>query len=334
MSVYCTHTWFDVVIFFFFFKQKTAYEIYQCDWSSDVCSSDLQESTVVNVPGPYPATIKDAKNKVEVGKQYTYTITIESTGSADIGHLWVNDTLPYNLSYVSDTAAASPNFVSSTINSPDLYYEFSTLPVGDIITFDIVTFVGVMNASTITNTINVDYDDISGNMMPQVNASHNTIIERPIITVTKIVDKSSALPGDFLNYTIYFNNTGQKNADTVWINDTLPAGVTYISDTAAGLGTYVASDTTGNPLLYEFAKVKKNTYNAFTITVQVNATPPPILTNWVNLDYERRGLILESSSDSAIVIIPEFRLGPMSGIIVMVGIFFVSRRKIKISNRV
>ena len=24
-----------------FFKQKTAYVIYQCDWSSDVCSSDL-----------------------------------------------------------------------------------------------------------------------------------------------------------------------------------------------------------------------------------------------------------------------------------------------------
>ena len=29
------------MIAFFFFKQKTAYEIYQCDWSSDVCSSDL-----------------------------------------------------------------------------------------------------------------------------------------------------------------------------------------------------------------------------------------------------------------------------------------------------
>ena len=27
---------------FFFFKQKTAYEIKECDWSSDVCSSDLQ----------------------------------------------------------------------------------------------------------------------------------------------------------------------------------------------------------------------------------------------------------------------------------------------------
>ena len=26
----------------FFFKQKTAYEIRNCDWSSDVCSSDLK----------------------------------------------------------------------------------------------------------------------------------------------------------------------------------------------------------------------------------------------------------------------------------------------------
>ena len=42
MSVYCylVIKWF---CFFFFFKQKTAYEIYQCDWSSDVCSSDLIE---------------------------------------------------------------------------------------------------------------------------------------------------------------------------------------------------------------------------------------------------------------------------------------------------
>jgi len=28
-------------VFFFFFKQKTAYEMISGDWSSDVCSSDL-----------------------------------------------------------------------------------------------------------------------------------------------------------------------------------------------------------------------------------------------------------------------------------------------------
>src|SRR3546814_1336013 len=31
-----------VIYFFFFFKQKTAYEMRISDWSSDVCSSDLQ----------------------------------------------------------------------------------------------------------------------------------------------------------------------------------------------------------------------------------------------------------------------------------------------------
>ena len=33
------------MFFFFFFKQKTAYEMCGRDWSSDVCSSDLGEET-------------------------------------------------------------------------------------------------------------------------------------------------------------------------------------------------------------------------------------------------------------------------------------------------
>src|SRR3546814_10090749 len=37
--------WYVVLIFvFFFFKQKTAYEMRISDWSSDVCSSDLKDS--------------------------------------------------------------------------------------------------------------------------------------------------------------------------------------------------------------------------------------------------------------------------------------------------
>src|SRR3546814_952678 len=40
------------VIFFFFFKQKTAYEMRISDWSSDVCSSDLaaMNSTKNRIP--------------------------------------------------------------------------------------------------------------------------------------------------------------------------------------------------------------------------------------------------------------------------------------------
>src|SRR3546814_3656405 len=34
---------FSCLVVFFFFKQKTAYEMRISDWSSDVCSSDLDE---------------------------------------------------------------------------------------------------------------------------------------------------------------------------------------------------------------------------------------------------------------------------------------------------
>src|SRR3546814_7145051 len=42
MSVY-----FVLVFLFFFFKQKTAYEMRISDWSSDVCSSDLLAGSLV-----------------------------------------------------------------------------------------------------------------------------------------------------------------------------------------------------------------------------------------------------------------------------------------------
>src|SRR3546814_10134673 len=42
-----------MMVFFFFFKQKTAYEMRISDWSSDVCSSDLD----VEVTSPTPQTV-------------------------------------------------------------------------------------------------------------------------------------------------------------------------------------------------------------------------------------------------------------------------------------
>src|SRR3546814_6539074 len=44
MFLWCDSILFvSLFVFFFFFKQKTAYEMRISDWSSDVCSSDLPE---------------------------------------------------------------------------------------------------------------------------------------------------------------------------------------------------------------------------------------------------------------------------------------------------
>src|SRR3546814_12326396 len=49
---------FTFLCFFFFFKQKTAYEMRISDWSSDVCSSDLDRQ--------YRFTIADIETRLHV----------------------------------------------------------------------------------------------------------------------------------------------------------------------------------------------------------------------------------------------------------------------------
>src|SRR3546814_8310848 len=50
--------WMCVLMFFFFFKQKTAYEMRISDWSSDVCSSDLNGSRVfTNAKSPIKGVV-------------------------------------------------------------------------------------------------------------------------------------------------------------------------------------------------------------------------------------------------------------------------------------
>src|SRR3546814_2828593 len=43
--MWCVIQYVWVILCFFFFKQKTAYEMRISDWSSDVCSSDLMDGT-------------------------------------------------------------------------------------------------------------------------------------------------------------------------------------------------------------------------------------------------------------------------------------------------
>src|SRR3546814_9040584 len=54
------------LFFVFFFKQKTAYEMRISDWSSDVCSSDLQPGKAFRRDGQ-PALAQPVADRVPVG---------------------------------------------------------------------------------------------------------------------------------------------------------------------------------------------------------------------------------------------------------------------------
>src|SRR3546814_9287057 len=55
---------------FFFFKQKTAYELRISDWSSDVCSSDLAAAVVEEVQLHLRALAGDVRQAFEFGDAF------------------------------------------------------------------------------------------------------------------------------------------------------------------------------------------------------------------------------------------------------------------------
>src|SRR3546814_9208450 len=91
-------------VFFFFFKQKTAYELRISDWSSDVCSSDLStaytrdgsfsvssEGRLVTNDG-YPLqpdiNIPEGAQSLTIGKDGTVTVMVPGdTQPSQIGQI-------------------------------------------------------------------------------------------------------------------------------------------------------------------------------------------------------------------------------------------------------
>src|SRR3546814_5580762 len=76
-----------IVIFFFFFKQKTAYEMRISDWSSDVCSSDLNHANDI-AEEPY-GRYENIGTMPPGGTIAKPSFTISPNGNVQLGPLFL-----------------------------------------------------------------------------------------------------------------------------------------------------------------------------------------------------------------------------------------------------
>ena len=74
-----------------------------------------------------------------------------------------------------------------------------------------------------------DAADFYTSLLPSKSGPNDR--HRPTIVVAKTANRATAAPGDQIVYTVYYNNTNTGRANHVWINDTLPAQVTFVSST-------------------------------------------------------------------------------------------------------
>src|SRR3546814_2481083 len=75
---------FHFLFYFFFFKQKTAYEMRISDWSSDVCSSDLVEGVGEAhhplAPGDLAGQLQSGLDGVGAGRPRELDLVLEAAG--------------------------------------------------------------------------------------------------------------------------------------------------------------------------------------------------------------------------------------------------------------
>lgn len=164
----------------------------------------------------------------------------------------------------NDSASTNEN---QAVNIPVLTNDsdpdgtLATSPCSIIITQNGTQGVGAVNASTCTidytpNNNTTGSDEIrytvrdADNLVSNVGIVSITINNtlNPIIAVTKVVDKTSALPNDTIAYTLNYGNTGSQGATNTIITDTLSSLVDYVASSCTN-SCVVSTNGSGQTVL-------------------------------------------------------------------------------------
>lgn len=136
----------------------------------------------------------------------------------------------------------------------------------------------------------------------KTNTDTVKIVGGAVIQVTKSANVTAVTRGDTVTYELTYKNTGNADATNLTIEDILPAGMTYVADSARWSGqTGALTDVTGDETAakYEFtngkaqlvlASVPRNSTGKLTFQVTVNANAPAgKITNIATFDPDGPG---------------------------------------------
>ena len=188
--------------------------------------------------------------EVTSGDQVTWTLTLTNnaaTATATAANVTVSDVLPTGVSFVSASA-------TDGVYQNDTWTLANPLAPGDTETLTLLTTVNSgLNGGTVIENV----AEVSSHDGPDIDSAPNnddgdqseddednaqiTVGEFVDVELTKVVDSATANAGDQVTFTITAtNNAANANTDAtgVQITDTLPSGLTFVSATPSGNGTF------------------------------------------------------------------------------------------------
>ncbi|MGI8785711.1 MAG: hypothetical protein ACR2L2_18920 [Acidobacteriota bacterium] len=216
-------------------------------------------------------TLTDSPDPVTVGSNLTYTATVINKGRSTATQVIVTDTLPAGVTFVSATSTQGGcSFSGGTV----------TCTLGTLLRNVSRTITIVVTPTTVgakSNTVSIsgnsgENDPVAGNNSRTVSTTVNGVPDLSIIKSDGGLAFTVSVNG---SYTITVTNGGTAaTTGTITVNDTLPAGLSFVS----GTGTNWLCSALGQAVTCIRSVAIATSANS-TITLTVNPTSPGSVTN-------------------------------------------------------
>jgi uncharacterized repeat protein (TIGR01451 family) len=172
-------------------------------------------------PADLATSKSDTPDPAPVGSNVTYTLRLEHQGGGDATGVYLVDTLPANVTFVSASPGCSHS--AGTVLCATNY-----IRAGEFRTFDVTV------KTTQTGAINNRVEVLAGQSDPDTsdNVWNEQTTVRPLqadLSVTKAATPESVAEGQELTYTVTAANAGPEDAPNLVVTDTLPSTVNFVS---------------------------------------------------------------------------------------------------------
>lgn len=188
--------------------------------------ASAMESTPVTAAAILTLVKDDGGVSTVPGATVVYGLTASNTGNADALLTVLSDTVPANTTFNTATSTAGWSCADGAVAGSVCTFDLGTFEGGGmtLVNFAVTVIASVPAGTTeITNNASLN----ASNPVSASDSDTTPLTAAPALGLTKSDGGASAVPGNLLSYELGYSNTGDEDAASTVLSETVPAQTTF-----------------------------------------------------------------------------------------------------------